>query len=91
MFYRMPFYLRAFKLGGLYISQGAILKFIKVTRKGFNLLDVERSVCIMKRHLYSRDFSGKEIPLDIKVVKNVLVPDYMVFKDYEDANNRINS
>jgi hypothetical protein len=37
-------------------------KFIKVTRKGFNLLDVNTSKTIMMKACYAKGFKGKEIP-----------------------------
>ena len=42
--------------------RGNICKFIKVTPKGFNLLDLKTHKCILKKHLYSRAYVGKPIP-----------------------------
>ena len=44
-------------------------KFIKVTRKGFNFLDVETNQCILKTHIYGVDMAGKEYPRDLTNVK----------------------
>jgi hypothetical protein len=48
-------------------------RFIKVTPKGFNLLDLESNRCFFKQHLYSREWNHKEIPEPIHRVKNVPV------------------
>ena len=37
-------------------------KFIKVTRKGFNLLDVDTSKTILNKACYAKGFGGIEIP-----------------------------
>lgn len=37
-------------------------KFIKVTRKGFNLLNVETDECLMRQHLYAKGYGGKPLP-----------------------------
>jgi hypothetical protein len=79
-----PLYFRSFKLGSLYESYlypGRILKFIKVTRKGYNLLDIETNKCILNQHLYSRDFSNKEIPETLTTIKNVAVRNWLTFKE----------
>jgi hypothetical protein len=63
-----------------------IVKFIKVTRKGFNLLDIERNRCILFSHLYSRSFgAGKDIPDDIYEVPNVWVLDWVQLKEIKDV------
>lgn len=39
------------------------VRFIKTTRKGFNLLDLKTSKCVLtKTHLYDRKWVGKDIP-----------------------------
>lgn len=35
-------------------------RFIKVTRKGFNILNLDTSCCVLKRHLYMKGMAGKE-------------------------------
>jgi hypothetical protein len=75
-------YYRSFKLGQLYITDsGRIVRFIKVTPKGFNILDINSHKCILNHHLYSKDFSGKEVPLDVQLVKNVCVWNGIIFKE----------
>jgi hypothetical protein len=89
----LDFYYRSFVLGNLYVSNihRNVLKFIKVTRKGFNLLDVERNVCVINRHFYSRLFANIEIPNGIKYIEQVRIPQYLLLKDYKDANNTVNN
>lgn len=40
-----------------------LCRFVKVTRKGFNLLDIQTSKCILTKHLYAKGMKGREIPL----------------------------
>jgi hypothetical protein len=82
-----PCYYRTFKLGGLYETDTyprRIVKFIKVTRKGYNLLDIETNKCILKHHLYSSAFSHKEIPEDLVIVKSVIVRNWLVLREVTD-------
>jgi hypothetical protein len=62
----IPKRFRTFTLGELYVVTVSKLdtrcQFIKVTRKGFNLLDLDTSKCILKHHLYDSKYSGKDIP-----------------------------
>ena len=52
-------------LGELYLIRRFIIrphvlvKFIKATPKGFNFLDVSTSKCVIRGHMYDKDFSGK--------------------------------
>lgn len=53
------------KLGGFYdvtYYNGSIIKakMIKVTTKGFNLLNILTNRCLLHRHLYMRGMSNKE-------------------------------
>ncbi len=78
-------YFRSFKLGSLYNTPfNRIVKFIKVTPKGYNLLDIKTNKCIMRHHLYSRDFSHKQIPEDKKVLNNIAVPNWLWFKEIQE-------
>lgn len=47
-------------LGDHYFVRGKLCKFIRVTTKGFNFLDINSNRCIMKRHVYDKRFIGKE-------------------------------
>jgi hypothetical protein len=59
-----------------------------VTPKGYNLLDIKTNMCIMRKHLYSRDFSFKEIPGDITELKNVAVRNGLVFKEIQELKTK---
>lgn len=37
-------------------------RFIKVTRKGFNIVDLDTNRCILKKHTYAVGMSNKEFP-----------------------------
>jgi len=39
-----------------------ICRFVKVTPKGFNLLNLETSKCILRSHLYCQKWVGKDVP-----------------------------
>ena len=54
-----------------------IVRFVQTTRKGFNLLDLETSRCLLSRtKLYDRRWSGKAIPND-QTTFEVMVPAYV--------------
>jgi len=84
------FYYRSFELGKLYFlythKNGKIVKFIKVTRKGFNLLDIATNKCVLKQHIYSRDLCNKDIPENMTVFKNVLLPDSIYLNELKQEN-----
>lgn len=64
---------RTFVLGNDYIvyypRRTAICRFIKVTRKGFNFVDLTTSRCIFKRHVYAPKYSHMEIPTKETIFK----------------------
>ena len=74
-------YAKKMKLGADYMvrmnSEWHLCRFIKVTPKGFNLLDLKTNKCIKKGHLYDRKWSGKVIPKD-KVWFKVNVPEWIM-------------
>ncbi len=81
-FFPRDFYYRSFKLGAIYACNGKLFKFIKTTPKGFNLLNLQTNrVLFMGGHLYSKDWSHKEIPEPIEHVKNVRVNAGLVFTE----------
>jgi hypothetical protein len=44
-----------------------VCRFVKVTRKGFNLLNLETSKCVVRNsHIYDRTWVGRDIPDDRK-------------------------
>lgn len=77
-------YHRSFKLGQRYRSHsGLLLKFIKVTPKGFNLLVEDQHRCFFKQHIYSKDWANKKLPDFYKIyeVKNCPIPTGFWFKE----------
>ena len=73
MIYNLPKVERTFKLGKEYNFYDKPVKLIKVTRKGFNFLNVESNRCMLKRHLYDRRYSKKDLPRNIDKV-NTEIP-----------------
>ena len=57
-----------------------LCRVVKVTRKGFNLLDIATSKCILRRHLYAKGYGGKPIPPNKKTFK-FNIPEWVVFGD----------
>jgi hypothetical protein len=51
-----------FKLGEEVYIHGARCKFIKVTKKGFNFLNLYNNRCKFYHHFYDRKWVGKIIP-----------------------------
>lgn len=86
--YYRDVYFRSFKLGALYQTlYNKVVKFIKVTPKGYNLLDIETNKCIMRHHLYSRDFSYKEIPENVTKLHNVAIRNGLIFKELKNVED----
>lgn len=50
------------EVGRHYLLCDRYVRFIKVTRKGFNFLDEKTSRCLLHRHVYAKGYGGKEIP-----------------------------
>lgn len=83
---RISVYVRKFKLGTQYdvILFNRIYNnclFIKVTRKGFNfLLPTTKSCLLIRSHLYSKGYSGKDLP-DLDYITNngimFFVPEFL--------------
>ncbi len=65
-FYRMYVQLGELFLYKPHYKTQHIVKFIKVTPKGFNFLDIETHKCILLKHCYDPSWSGKKIPNNIK-------------------------
>ena len=80
------FYFRSFKLGATYACNGNLFKFIKTTPKGFNLLNLKTNrVMFMGGHLYSKNWSHKDIPEPITEVKNVRINASLTFTEIPEA------
>ena len=82
-----PSYIRSFKLGSLYEINYPyrLVKFIKVTRKGYNLLDIMTNKCILNHHIYSKEFAHKDIPDDAVHIKSVWVLNWLVLKEVKEV------
>lgn len=68
-----------FTLGEIYIVSAyrdSRCQFIKVTPKGFNLLILEQSKCLLKTHLYDRTYTGMDIPRKETTFK-VMIPNWI--------------
>ena len=89
MIYGRNIYFRNFKLGAFYAWKHRIFQFIKVTPKGFNLLEVQTHKCFFRKHLYSKVWTGKDIPHNITEVKNCAVPDMFTFTEITDTEEQI--
>jgi hypothetical protein len=86
-------YNKRMRLGSDYMvrvqGQWHICRFIKTTRKGFNLLSLNTNKCIkIPGHFYSKKWRGKDIPED-QVWFTVTVPEWIMIgahvKKEEDA------
>jgi hypothetical protein len=74
-------YQKKMRLGSDYMVRMSgnwhLCRFIKVTPKGFNLLDLKTNKCIKKDHLYTKKWRGKVIPKDVVWFK-VNVPEWIM-------------
>ena len=70
------------EVGKHYFVNGSYCRFIKVTRKGFNFLDVVEAECILKQHIYDKRFYGVPLPKNHTVVKTWL-PGWLYVKPVE--------
>ena len=52
-------------------------KFIKVTRKGFNILNIDTNRCILKTHVYAKDMAHKEFPKKGPITGIFPIPEYL--------------
>lgn len=59
-------------LGEYYLLWGKVVRFIKVTRKGFNFLNNKTGRCICKHHIYLKGYGHKEVPNNVKNVTVLL-------------------
>jgi hypothetical protein len=55
-------------------------RFIKVTRKGFNILNLDTDRTILKTHLYMKGMAHKEYPAMGLIQGKVLLPAWLRFK-----------
>ena len=61
--------------GGYVIYPNCV--FIKVTRKGFNLLNLDTDRTILRRHIYSSKMVGKEYPSRGTITNEFRIPCWM--------------
>ena len=47
------------------------VKFIKVTKCGYNLLDIDTNKCILKQHLYPAKLDGKVMDCSYWLTRNL--------------------
>ena len=79
-------YYRSFILGHYYRLGKTIFQFIKVTNKGFNLLNIKTHSCLFRQHIYSRLWCNKQIPTDIDIVELCLIPTRYTFNEVHDIS-----
>ena len=48
--------------------------FVKVTNKGFNILNLDTNRMLLKRHLYAKGMTGKEYPSKGSITVKVPIP-----------------
>ena len=78
-------YTKKLTLGHLYVSRNEIVKFIQVTRKGFNLLNIKTNKCILRGHAYCPKWSRKDIPENVKEF-TVTLPEYITLNEIHNSN-----
>jgi hypothetical protein len=74
MIYNKKFKFIEFKLGEdyniWYYGKKYTCRFIKTTPKGYNLLDLNTSKCILTRHLYTNKFKANSYRVSLYLYKN---------------------
>jgi len=55
-------------------------RFIKVTRKGFNILNLDTNRVILKRHVYMKGMGNKEYRGSGPITGEFLISDYVGLK-----------
>ena len=63
------------------LNGNQLCRFIKTSPKGFNFVLIKHSRCIFKQQLFSKDWSHKEIPEPIDIVKNIRILAHMIFQE----------
>lgn len=75
----LPMYNLKATLGELFLYNHRIIKFVKVTCKGFNFIDVVTDRCILRKPVYDKSFVGISIPQKYKTFI-VQIPIYYKIK-----------
>lgn len=52
-------------------------RFIKVTPKGFNILDLDTNRCILRKHIYARGIGKRELPKNGPITGKFWIPYYI--------------
>ena len=68
------------------ITGSKACRFIKVTTKGFNLLDLETNRTILKTHLYMKGMQGKEYPKSGPIKGKFMVPEWVHIERFNKEN-----
>jgi len=55
-------------------------RFIKTTRKGFNILNLDTDRCILQHHLYAKGMGNKEFPSKGNITGEFLISEHMVIE-----------
>lgn len=55
-------------------------RFVKVTRKGFNIIDLDSNRAILKQHIYGLNMKDKEYPSSGTITINCFVPSWLIFR-----------
>ena len=63
--------------------------FIKVTRKGFNILNVDTDRCLIRRHVYARKMKDKEYPSKGPIRASFQIPSYVGIKVKDKVQNNV--
>lgn len=70
-----PYFSRTLVLGSRFHWNGFTLRFVKVTKKGFNFLVENSNECLLDGHLYYSKWSGKKIPEGENVFHFMRIPE----------------
>ena len=55
-------------------------RFVKVTRKGFNILNLDTSRCLLKQHLYMEGMANKEFGHYGAIRGHFMIPHFVSIK-----------
>lgn len=64
-------------------------RFIKVTRKGFNILNLDTDRCILRHHLYAKGMGNKEFSAKGPITGEFLISEYMAIQIKEKKEGKI--
>lgn len=64
-------------------------RFIKVTRKGFNILDLDTDRTILKKHVYAKGMGNKEYPNHGSIAGSFLIPEHVQITVKPKTNQKV--